>query len=231
MTRLRFVLKDASIPNKEEISKIKGVKGTMNQGGQYQIIIGTHVSDVITFVQKEIGVSDAQAVSTEETSEKKDSLWNRFFKTISGCVMPMIGPLVASGMIKGILVVLVTAGILQKTDGTYLILYAAADALMYFMPIMVGFTCGKMFKCNPYVTAVIGGAMLYPDLIAAVAAEGGITFLTIPVANTSYANTFLPILLASFVASKIEKFAKKVVPEILQMILGSFPCSRYCCSS
>ena len=79
--------------------------------------------------------------------------------------MPMIGPLVASGIIKGLLVILTTAGVLKATDGTYILLYAAADAVMYFMPILVGFTCGKIFNCNPYVTAVIGGAFFISESV------------------------------------------------------------------
>ena len=220
MTRLRFVLKDDSIPNKDKVAGIKGVKGVMNQGGQYQVIIGTHVSEVVKDVRREAQISGEGSINKEDMKLiKKDSLWNRFFKTISGCIMPMLGPMIAGGIIKGILVILVTAGILTKTDGTYLVLYAAGDAILYFMPVIVGFTCGKVFDCNPYVTAVIGAAFLYPDLVSAVSAEGGITFLKIPVAAASYTNTFLPIVLASFVASKLEKLAKKFIPSMLQLML------------
>lgn len=217
MTRLRFVLKDDSIPDKD---KVAGIKGVMNQGGQYQVIIGTHVSEVVKDVRREAQISGEGSINKEDMKLiKKDSLWNRFFKTISGCIMPMLGPMIAGGIIKGILVILVTAGILTKTDGTYLVLYAAGDAILYFMPVIVGFTCGKVFDCNPYVTAVIGAAFLYPDLVSAVSAEGGITFLKIPVAAASYTNTFLPIVLASFVASKLEKLAKKFIPSMLQLML------------
>lgn len=218
MTRLRFVLKDDSVPDKEQVGAIKGVKGVMNQGGQYQVIIGTHVSEVVKFVKKEAGVSeDGKADVNKEDYHivKKDSLWNRFFKVISGCIMPMI----AGGILKGILVILTTAGVLTNTDGTYLVLYAAADALLYFMPIIVGFTCGKVFDCNPYTTATIGAALVYPSLISAIAAEGGITFLHIPISTTTYANTLFPIILASFVASKIEKLAKKILPQIIQLMM------------
>lgn len=219
MTRLRFVLKDDKIPDKDTVSAIKGVKGVMNQGGQYQIIIGTHVSDVISFVRREAGITEGQTVDKDAYKlVKEGSLWNRFFKTISGCIMPMIGPLVASGIIKGLLVILTTAGVLTSETGTYQILYAAADSIMYFMPILVGFTCGKLFQCNPYVTAVIGAAFLYPALVAAVAAEGGISFLTIPVVDASYSSTFLPVLLSSFLASKLERLAKKIIPQVLQLI-------------
>lgn len=220
MTRLRFVLKDDSIPDKDKVAGIKGVKGVMNQGGQYQVIIGTHVSEVVKDVRREAQISGEGSINKEDMKLiKKDSLWNRFFKTISGCIMPMLGPMIAGGIIKGILVILVTAGILTKTDGTYLVLYAAGDAILYFMPVIVGFTCGKVFDCNPYVTAVIGAAFLYPDLVSAVSAEGGITFLKIPVAAASYTNTFLPIVLAGFVASKHEKLAKKFIPSMLQLML------------
>lgn len=220
MTRLRFVLKDDSIPDKDKVAGIKGVKGVMNQGGQYQVIIGTHVSEVVKDVRREVQISGEGSINKEDMKLiKKDSLWNRFFKTISGCIMPMLGPMIAGGIIKGILVILVTAGILTKTDGTYLVLYAAGDAILYFMPVIVGFTCGKVFDCNPYVTAVIGAAFLYPDLVSAVSAEGGITFLKIPVAAASYTNTFLPIVLAGFVASKLEKLAKKFIPSMLQLML------------
>lgn len=220
MTRLRFVLKDDSIPDKDKVAGIKGVKGVMNQGGQYQVIIGTHVGEVVKDVRREAQISGEGSINKEDMKLiKKDSLWNRFFKTISGCIMPMLGPMIAGGIIKGILVILVTAGILTKTDGTYLVLYAAGDAILYFMPVIVGFTCGKVFDCNPYVTAVIGAAFLYPDLVSAVSAEGGITFLKIPVAAASYTNTFLPIVLAGFVASKLEKLAKKFIPSMLQLML------------
>ena len=220
MTRLRFVLKDDSIPDKDKVAGIKGVKGVMNQGGQYQVIIGTHVSEVVKDVRREAQISGEGSINKEDMKLiKKDSLWNRFFKTISGCIMPMLGPMIAGGIIKGILVILGTAGILTNTDGTYLVLYAAGDAILYFMPVIVGFTCGKVFDCNPYVTAVIGAAFLYPDLVSAVSAEGGITFLKIPVAAASYTNTFLPIVLASFVASKLEKLAKKFIPSMLQLML------------
>lgn len=115
MTRLRFVLKDDSIPDKDKVAGIKGVKGVMNQGGQYQVIIGTHVSEVVKDVRREAQISGEGSINKEDMKLiKKDSLWNRFFKTISGCIMPMLGPMIAGGIIKGILVILVTAGILTK---------------------------------------------------------------------------------------------------------------------
>lgn len=217
MTRLRFVLKDDSIPNEDEVKAINGVKGVMNQGGQYQIIIGTNVSNVTPKVREITGISaeDEGAVKIDKVGQ--GSLWDRFFKVISGCIMPMIGPMIAGGIIKGILTLCTTFGVLSSTSGAYQLWYAAADAVLYFMPVIVGFSAGKVFGCNQYVTATIGAAFLYPNLVAAVGE--GVDFFGIPVVAATYSNTLFPVLLASFLASLVEKGAKKIVPEMVQLML------------
>ena len=130
----------------------------------------------------------------------------------------MIAPMAAGGIIKGVLTILTTFGVLTSDNGIYLILYAAADALMYFMPIIVGFSAGKVFGMNPYTAAVIGAAMLYPKLAAFVGAEETLTFFGLKVTMLDYSQTLLPILLAVFVASWIEKAAKKIIPQMLQLM-------------
>lgn len=217
MTRLRFVLKDDSIVNDDEVKAIKGVQGVMNQGGQYQVIIGTHVSNVTPVVREVAGIKeDADAAIKPIVSE--GGLFNRFFKAISGCIVPMLGVMVAGGILKGILTVLTMVGVLDSASGAYQLWYAAADVVLYFMPIIVGFSAGKVFGCNQYVTAAIGAAFLYPTLVEAVAADGGLTFFGLPIANTSYSSTLFPILLASYAASWVERGAKKIVPEMVQLM-------------
>lgn len=217
MTRLRFVLKDDSIPNEDEVKAINGVKGVMNQGGQYQIIIGTNVSNVTPKVREIAGISaeDEGAVKIDKVGQ--GSLWDRFFKVISGCIMPMISPMIAGGIIKGALTLCTTFGVLSSTSGAYQLWYAAADAALYFMPVIVGFSAGKVFGCNQYVTAAIGAAFLYPNLVTAVGE--GVDFFGIPVVAATYSNTLFPVLLASFLASLVEKGAKKIVPEMVQLML------------
>lgn len=223
MTRLRFVLADESRVNDEEVKKIKGVMGVVHGGGQYQIPIGTYVSDLCPEVEKLAGQStDAMAAGKAKAESmrvvSKDSWYNRFFKAISGCIMPSIAPMAAGGIIKGILTILTTVGVLSTADGTYLVLYAAADALMYFMPIIFGFSAGKVFGMNPYTAACIGAAMMHPNLTAFIGGETPLTFLGLNVNMISYAQTLLPILLAVFVASKVEQLAKKFIPQMLQLM-------------
>lgn len=227
MTRLRFVLKDFSKADKEALKATSGVMGVVEKGGQLQLIIGTQVAEICPVVQgllNEESEKTAEPTSMEQGKAKaesmrvvkKDSWYNRFFKTISGCILPAIAPMAASGIIKGVLVILTTFGVLASTDGTYVILYAAADALMYFFPIFVGFSAGKVFGMNQYTAAVIGAAMLYPNLAAYVGES--LTFLTIPVTMLDYSQTVLPIILTVWIASYIEKWAKKVLPQVLQLM-------------
>ena len=218
MTRLRFVLRDDTIPNEDEVKAIDGVKGIMNQGGQYQIIIGTHVSNVTPFVREAAGITGAEADDgPAPAAGGNQNLFNSFFKAISGCITPMIGPMIAGGIIKGILTLCTTFGLFDSASGAYQVWYAAADSVLYFMPIIVGFSAGKVFGCNPYVTAVIGAAFLYPDLVSAV--SEGADFFGIPITSATYSSTLFPILLASYFASLVEKAAKKIVPEMVQLML------------
>lgn len=218
MTRLRFVLKDDSIPDAAVVKAVKGVQGVINKGGQYQVIIGTHVNEVIKDVKQLAALADDDTIGGLKPI-REDSLFNRFFKTISGCITPMIGPMIAGGIIKGILVLCTTFGLLTDTDGTYMLLYAAANGLMYFLPIIVGFSTGRVFGCNPYVTAAIGAALVYPDIMALVGGETAIRFLGIPITLVSYSQTLLPILAASYFAALIERLAKKIIPRMLQLML------------
>ena len=218
MTRLRFVLKDDSIPNADAVKAIDGVKGVMNQGGQYQVIVGTHVANVTPLVREIAGIS-AEQDDESAVSARGGSAFNRFFKVISGCIMPMLGPMIAGGIIKGVLTLCITLGVMASTDGSYQLWYAAADACLYFMPIIVGFSAGKVLGCNQYVTATIGAAFLYPKLVSAVSAEGGLSFFGIPIIATAYSNTLFPVLLASLLACVVERGAKKVVPEMVQLMI------------
>lgn len=164
MTRLRFVLADESIVKDEDVKKVKGVMGVVHGGGQYQIPIGTQVEDLCPEVEKLLRGVDTMAAGKAKAESmrvvSKDSWYNRFFKAISSCIIPSIAPMAAGGIIKGVLTILTTFGVLASTDGTYMIFYAAADALMYFFPIIIGFSAGKVFGMNPYTAACLGAAML-----------------------------------------------------------------------
>lgn len=222
VTRLRFVLKDEKIAKTDEIKNTKGVLSVIQQGGQYQVVIGTEVKKAYDAVCKEIDVIEGDAEIKKEESEKKDTLFNTFFKTIIAVIGPVLGVLGASGILKGALSLCTTFNLLVPTDGTYQILYAFADGFFYFLPIMLGFSACLKFKSNPYLGAAIGAALVYPNIVTAYSQQAGLTFLGIPVILMSYTSSVFPIIIAAYIASKIERFFTEKLPTAFKSMFS--PC-------
>lgn len=205
----------------------------IQSGGQYQVVIGNHVPDVFKEVMAGLGLSIAPSndVEQEAEPEKKQNLLNRFIDMISGLFTPILSVLIATGILKGVLALLSAIGVLEKTGGTYQMLYAIGDSVMYFLPIFLGLTAAKKFKVSEFTGIAIGAAMIYPAIITAAAGEGVsklfvgtlfeskviFDFLGIPVMLLNYSSTVVPVIVAVWFASKIEKWAKKISPSVIKM--------------
>ena len=124
-----------------------------------------------------------------------------------------------AGMLKALLILCTTFNILTADMGTYKILYAAADSVFNFMPIILGYTAAKKFKCNPFISMAIAMSLLYPTMISAYSEGTKLTFLTIPVTLVSYASSVMPIIISVYVQSKLEKLLKKIIPEVCKLFL------------
>jgi len=164
----------------------------VESGGQFQVVIGNHVGEVF----------DALAMKGEESGESasnhggKENVFARFIDVISGIFTPFIGILAASGILKGFLSLALALGWISSDSGGYKVLFAASDALFYFFPIILGYTAGKKFGGNPFITMAIGGAMTHPLMIAAfdsslVANSVALDFfgITLGLINTPVTNT------------------------------------------
>jgi PTS system beta-glucosides-specific IIC component len=155
---------------------------------------------------------------------------------ISGVFAPTLGVLCATGMIKGFNALFIALHILSDKDGTYIILNGIGDSLFYFFPIFLGYTAAKKFKLNHFTGMAIGASMVYPKIMALTAApplykvlsgtmfESSVstTFLGIPVILMDYSSTVIPIIVAVFVASKVEKFFKNIIPDVVKTFLVPF---------
>ena len=148
--------------------------------------------------------------------------FDKFIDIISGVFQPILGVLCATGMIKGLNVILIALGLLTATDSTYTILNAIGDCLFNFFPIFLGFTAAKKFKLNQFTGMAIGAAMVYPAITSL--AGTTVSFLGIPVVMpaSSYQSTVIPIILAIFIASKVEKVFKKIIPDVVKTFLVPF---------
>ena len=105
ITRLRFTLKDDSKASIDGCKAIDGIVGCVNKNGQFQVVVGTHVGDVYDELVKTYHISEEGQTSKGNKNKEKMSLFAKLCDTMSGCVMPIVGPLAASGMIKALLVI------------------------------------------------------------------------------------------------------------------------------
>ena len=222
MTRLRFKVKDDSLVKQEEIKKTEGVMGLVVKADEYQIVIGPGVGKVYDEVIRQTGlkaeamVDDAQA--RKEDKKKKGGLLSMALDTVAGIFIPAIGLIAGGGALKGFLAVFVQLGLLASDSGTYTVLYALGDSVFYFFPIIIGYNSGKKFGGNPILTAGLGCALIYPTLITAVTEGTALTLFGIPLTLLNYTQSAFPIIFISYLAVKLEKLFKKILPDVTQVI-------------
>lgn len=222
VTRLRFKLKDESIAKTDEITALKGVIQVMKASGQYQVVIGTDVGLVYDEIGKQTNIlsgakNEKAGDSQENGTEEKKSLLNVVIDTISGIFLPFIGAFMATGLLKGILVICTTVGVLSSESSTYTLLFSLADGMLNFLPIFLAHTAGKKFGANPYVSMAIAAALVHPNITALFGSGTAVSFLGIPVTLINYQSSVIPIVVAVFLQSRIEKL---VQPRIHQAVRG-----------
>lgn len=221
VTRLRFHLKDESKADTDYLQKRDGVVTVVKAGGQYQVVIGNHVPDVYDEVLKVGGLADGGSLDIDEGDGQKGSLFDRFIDVISSLFQPFLGPLAAAGILKGITALLAATG-MEATNGIYVVMNTLGDGLFQYLPMILAVTAAKKFKMNTYTALAIAGAMVYPGLAESVAEASKVFGLTLTLPAGGYFNSVLPIILAIFVASKIEQFMPKVTPDVVKMFVVPF---------
>ncbi|WP_236897717.1 beta-glucoside-specific PTS transporter subunit IIABC [Clostridium beijerinckii] len=217
MTRLRFTLKDESIVNDDQVKKIKGVMGVMKKGGQYQIIIGNEVSKCYKEVLKLGNFSDS-ANNTEGLNEKQNII-TKVLDVVSGSMSATMPAIIGAGMVKVLVVLLTTIGLLSNTSQTYTILSALGDATFYFLPMILVISTSKKFNINPYTFAAVIGVMVYPDFVKLLSAGSPVSFLGLPVTTASYGYSVIPVILMAWVMKYIEEIVDKITPAVTKNFL------------
>lgn len=236
-TRLRFTLIDKEKVNKEKLQKIEGVLTVQESMDQLQVVIGSTVDKVhkelITLMEgceKQLDTNinkNIKDISKEKTTTSKNTIGNLFNKalsTMSKIFAPVVPALAGSGMIKGILAVLSMYymnkhGIDIKTNDTYIIFNAASDAVFYFFPIILAYTAAKVFKASEIISMVLGATLCYPAIVALMGEERVISLFGMAITKATYTSSVIPIIIAVWVLSYVERFLNKVVPEVIKTIM------------
>lgn len=221
-TRLRFELKDGSKFKKEDLEKLSYVLKVLISGGQYQVVIGPNVDNYYDAILATTKIQGNKQSETMETEKVKIS--DRILKVISGAFSPLIPLMAGSGMIKALLTLFTTIGVMSDTGSTYLILSAAGNACFYFMPVFLGITISKQLKANAFVGGAIGAALLEPNFMGLIDSVDAVSFLGIPVTPINYSATIFPIFIAILVYAYLDKGLRKITPQNLQYFLVPMIC-------
>ncbi len=228
-TRLRLVIEDDSKLNKEMIEDIEGVKGVYKAQGQVQIIFGTgtvnKVYDEFVHVAGIKGVSKAEV---KQAAAAKQNLFKRAVKILGDIFVPIIPAIVASGLLMGLLEGFANLWPAMTQSGTYTVIHLFSNAAFVFLPVLIAISAAKTFGGNPFLGAVIGMIMIHPDLINAWAVSG-MNPLDIPSASVwfdlysvklvGYQGHVIPVIIAVWLMSVLEKKLHKIVPEILDLFV------------
>ena len=222
-TRLRFKLSDMSNVNKETIKELEGVISVVENGGQFQVVIGNTVGNVYAEITKIIKVDKNLNQSSNE-KESNNNIFNKAIDIITGILTPFMGTLAGAGVLKGLLAIFVSLQWIDKASSTYSILFAASDSLFYFMPLIIAFTAAKKFDANPIMAVTIAGALIYPNIVNMMNSSSHIEFLGIPIIIANYTYTIIPIIIATWILSLLEKFCNNVIHENVRGILTPLIC-------
>ncbi len=209
-TRLRMNFKDESLVKVETIKRLQGVMGVSKKAGQYHIIIGPDVANVCNAMKKMTTISSS-GISSAGKSDKNHSKVEQLLDIFASIFTPVIPAITAAGMIKALLVICVLFG-MSKESQIYMIISFIADAGFYFLPVMLAFSTALKLGSNPYLAAMIGGVLLHPKFVGLVSAGDPVSFLSLPIKLVNYGSSVIPIILAVWFMTYVERFADRVSP-------------------
>ncbi|GMA47578.1 beta-glucoside-specific PTS transporter subunit IIABC [Tetragenococcus muriaticus] len=214
-TRMRFVLHDNSKADKEGIKNLDGVANVIESGGQFQVVIGTHVEQVYEEVTKFISPN----LDEEPVQEDNRNLFNRLIDFISGTFSPVIPAISGAGMVKALLALLVLFNVVSGDSQTYYVIDFMADAVFYFLPVFLAYTAASKLKCSPYLAVALAGILLHPNFSALVEEGEAVSVFGIPMELATYSTSVIPILLIVFAQKYIEGFARRITPDAVKIVI------------
>lgn len=217
MTRLRFNLKDNDKANADTVKSIEGVINVIENGGQFQVVIGTHVGEVYEeFSALGVGGSSGSDASQSNTKLK---WYDKVLDVIAGSFSPIVPAIAGAGMIKAVLVLLTTFGWVSKDTQTYYILNYVSDTAFYFLPFLLAYSASTKFKTSTVISMLLAGVLLHPSYTALKTAGDPVSLFGLPVTLVTYSSSVVPILLIIWAQSYVEKLAKKISPNCVKVFL------------
>ena len=224
-TRLRVMVKDEGKINKEVIENLDKVQGAFFNSGQYQIIFGTGTVNKMYDEVVALGLPTSSKEDMKAEAAKQGNWFQRAIRTFGDVFVPIIPVIVATGLFMGVRGLLNALGMTLPEDVT---IYSQilTDTAFIILPGLVVWSTFRVFGGNPAVGIVLG-MMLVSDSLPnawAVASGGEVTamqfFGFIPVVGLQ--GSVLPAFIIGVVGAKFEKAVRKVVPDVLDLLVTPF---------
>lgn len=226
-TRLRLVIVDNGKVSKKELENVDGVKGVFESNGQLQIIIGTGAVNKV--YDEFLGINHIEAASKDEVkaaAAAKKPIWFRAIKSLGDVFVPILPAIVASGLLMGVVEALGKAIPGFADTGWYAFLDLVSNTAFAYLPVIVAISAARVFGGNLFLGAVTGLAMVHSGLINAWAV-GGMAASEIPVWHLLFFNVkavgyqghVIPVIIAVWFMSTLEKWLHKHVPEVIDLFV------------
>ncbi|WP_285110001.1 beta-glucoside-specific PTS transporter subunit IIABC [Pediococcus sp. AC40] len=212
MTRLRFTLKDRNKANTAALKDLDGVIDVVSNNVAYQIIIGTHVVDVYDELIDLLGISGNDK---EEVHKVKKNWIKAVLDVVSESMTPILEPIICAGLLAAFLSIISLTGLISPNSPTYQIFDALRVSVFYFLPILMAMSSAKRLGASPYLAVALAATILSESINGV----KGLNLFGIPLPQITYANSFIPILLAVWFMGYVTKFVKRIVPNALQYFM------------
>lgn len=187
------------------------------------VIIEEHRRLTIEIINEEIAIELYDYIDEVMTESKVANKFagaiDKAFDFIAQVFAPIIPGLAGSGILKGILLLLVQLGLLSDTSGLFVILNIASNAIFYFLPVILAFSAARVLKANPFIAVLIPFTLLHPELIALVEQSSEYDFFKIPLVLIDYSSTVLPIIISVIFYAFVYHYLNKKTPESLKIIV------------
>ena len=236
VTRMRFVLADPSKANVKKIESLPSVKGTFTQAGQFQVIIGNEVAEFYKEFTDIAGIEGVSKDAAKSAAKDNQTPLQKAMSNIAEIFAPLIPAIICGGLILGFRNILETAVVLQ--DGTFLagldkFLWIIGEAVFHTgIPVGICWSVQRKMGGTPMLGIVLGLTLISGQLVNAYGVSGMAADAWAPnyVWNFGFASfrmigyqaQVIPAILAAFTLAYLERFFKKIVPQVLQMILVPF---------
>ena len=240
MTRMRFVLVDPKKADEKAIEQIPSVKGTFTQAGQYQVIIGNDVANFYQEFTKFAGIEGVSKDAVKSAAKTNQNPLQRIMGALGEIFAPIIPALICGGLVLGFRniigeVNLLNGGTQSLTDvsqfwaGLYSFLWLIGEAIFHFLPVGITWSITKKMGTTQILGIVLGLTLISPQLLngfsVATTAAADIPvwdFGFAQVQMIGYQGQVVAAILAGFVLVYLEKFFKKICPEVISMVVVPF---------